>query len=218
MRIGTKSVLFGVHQFAIHPIFVALAWWKLYRLRRVTWTWAMRDEIAGRPRCASTSLWDPRLWIAFIVHDIGYLGKPNMDGPEGERHPFAGARIMGALFGYEWHVFVLAHSRFLAKQLGLPPSPLCFPDKLAFPMTPRWLYLLLANASGEIDEYMAKSDRNNNTGSKYAHMHLSGIDQRAWHADVCEYVTKWVDEHKDGRADTWTKVERVAASSTGVLQ
>jgi hypothetical protein len=25
----------------------------------------------------------PALWIAFFVHDLGYLGKPNMDGPEG---------------------------------------------------------------------------------------------------------------------------------------
>jgi len=75
MKIGTKSVLFGAHQFLIHPLFVALAWWQLY----------------GFP-------WDPRLWVAFFVHDLGYLGKPNMDGPEGESHPWLGARIMGLLF------------------------------------------------------------------------------------------------------------------------
>ena len=63
MKVGTKSVLFGAHQFLIHPPFVALAWWKLY----------------GFP-------FDPRLWVAFYVHDIGYLGKPNMDGSEGESH------------------------------------------------------------------------------------------------------------------------------------
>ena len=70
MRVGTKSVLFGAHCFFLHPWFVAAAWWRLY----------------GFP-------WDPRLWVAFFVHDIGYLGKPNMDGPEGESHPELGARI-----------------------------------------------------------------------------------------------------------------------------
>ena len=71
MKTGTKSVLFGAHCFFIHPWFVAAAWWKLY----------------GFPR-------DPRLWIAFFVHDLGYLGKPNMDGVEGETHIELGARIM----------------------------------------------------------------------------------------------------------------------------
>lgn len=48
MTVGTKSVLFGVHQFVIHPILLFVAWWKLY----------------GFP-------WDPRLWFAFLLHDIG---------------------------------------------------------------------------------------------------------------------------------------------------
>ena len=52
MNIGTKSVLFGAHQFLIHPWFVAWGWWTLY----------------GFP-------WDPRLWVAFVVHDLGYIGK-----------------------------------------------------------------------------------------------------------------------------------------------
>ena len=68
MTIGTKSVLFGAHCFFLRPWFVAVAWWRLY----------------GFP-------WDPRLWVAFFVHDLGYVGKPNMDGPEGEEHPLLGA-------------------------------------------------------------------------------------------------------------------------------
>lgn len=75
MTSGTKSVLYGAHAFWLHPWFVAWAWWKLY----------------GFP-------WDPRLWVAFFVHDLGYIGKPNMDGEEGEQHPHLGATIMGALF------------------------------------------------------------------------------------------------------------------------
>lgn len=84
MKIGTKSVLFGAHCFFLHPWFVAAAWWKLY----------------GFP-------FDPRLWVAFFVHDLGYWGKPNMDGIEGERHPYFGAKIMQRLFDKKeriWHL------------------------------------------------------------------------------------------------------------------
>ena len=75
MKIGTKSVLFGAHCFFLHPIFVFAAWYRLY----------------GFP-------FDPRLWFCFFLHDIGYFGKPNMDGPEGETHVEFGANIMGKLF------------------------------------------------------------------------------------------------------------------------
>lgn len=71
MKLGTKSVLYGAHCFFIHPWFVALAWWKLY----------------GFP-------WDPRLWVAFFVHDLGYWGKEAMDSTEGEKHVFWGALLM----------------------------------------------------------------------------------------------------------------------------
>lgn len=73
--VGTRSILFGAHCFLIHPWFVALAWYRLY----------------GFP-------WDPRLWVAFFVHDLGYWGKPNMDGPEGKTHPELGGRVMHKLF------------------------------------------------------------------------------------------------------------------------
>lgn len=77
MKIGTRSVLYGAHCFLLHPWFVAAAWWQLY----------------GFP-------FDPRLWVAFAVHDLGYVGRTNMDGEEGERHPVLGARIMTALFDW----------------------------------------------------------------------------------------------------------------------
>ena len=82
MTIGTKSVLFGAHQFLLHPWFVAWGWWTLY----------------GFP-------FDPRLWVAFFVHDLGYIGKPNMDGPEGELHPRFGARLMALLFDWTDRTF-----------------------------------------------------------------------------------------------------------------
>ncbi len=82
MRVRTKSILFGVHNFVIHTALIALAWRRLY----------------GFP-C------DPRLWLAFLLHDAGYFGKRSMEGREGETHVELGARIMGSLFGAEWADF-----------------------------------------------------------------------------------------------------------------
>ena len=140
MNIGTRSILFGAHQFLVHPFFVFIAWWRLF----------------GFPRAQ-------RLWVAFIVHDWGYWGKPNMDGEEGESHPELGSRLMGWLFDREhhdpwklakkygaqsWHDFALYHSRFYAKKHGCKHSDLCLADKLATCITPRWLYLICVNLTG----------------------------------------------------------------------
>ena len=214
MKIGTKSVLFGAHCFFLHPWFVEAAWWKLY----------------GFP-------WDPRLWVAFFVHDIGYLGKPNMDGPEGELHPMVGADICGKLFdhtepntfltrwkyianilgpvcnwiwgrdpqGVNWYCFCFYHSRYLCKRYGTSPSKLCFADKMSFPLTPHWLYLPAVTATGEIHEYLKMAQK-----ADSAHWKPTGYDKRLWHRQLCEYMTKWVDEHKAGTADTWTDANRHA--------
>ena len=239
MRVGTKSVLFGAHCFFLHPWFVALAWWQLF----------------GFP-------WDPRLWVAFFVHDLGYLGKPNMDGPEGETHPELGATIMrifddapyrieqcevecrflsGAGFGfhrvreleaqgwvfvchrlhkalmkrprYRWHDFALFHSRYYAKAVGGKPSKLCFADKLAFALTPRWLYLPMARATGELTEYLKNAqtaESSNWKGARYT--------AKAWHAALCKYMRDWVELHKDDAEDTWTRSDRHARDATGVWQ
>lgn len=132
MKLGTKSLLFGAHQFLIHPIFIGLAWWKLY----------------GAPL-------DPRLWVSFVVHDWGYWGLGDMDGDEGQRHPELGGRIMTALFGQAWGDFTRLHSRHYAALEGRAPSPLCAADKLVLIVTPRWLYLPLVRLTGEAAEYQA---------------------------------------------------------------
>lgn len=193
MTVGTKSVLFGAHCFFLHPWFVAWAWWKLY----------------GFPL-------DPRLWAAFFVHDLGYLGKPNMDGEEGERHVELGARIMGWLFdrpgtGRRWHDFTIYHSRYWAKKAGQPPSRLCFADKLSFPLTPAWLYLPLVTLSGEILEYLKNAQK-----ATSAHWTPTGYDKRLWHSQLSRYMTRWVEEHRSGAEDTWTDRDRHAASPSGV--
>lgn len=205
MKIGTKSLLFGAHQVAIHPWFVAAAWTKLY----------------GFPR-------DPRLWLAFLVHDWGYWGKRAMDDEEGERHVELGARIMAWLFDphkmtANWsHVIVntdpehkwlagtwgqlcLFHSRFYAKKYQQPFSRLCVADKLAIALTPAWLYLPMARATGEIAEYMELAKMRTAMGEpKYASIRLDLSTERRWYAEVQEYLRRWVAEHKDGRSDTWT--------------
>ncbi len=180
MKIGTKSLLFGAHQFILHPIFVAIAWWKLY----------------GFPNKI-------QYWIAFIVHDWGYWGKPNMDGEEGEVHPEVGAIIMHKLFDkkakvkdcgrgrsiytgemYNWYNFTLYHSRFYAKLYNQPISQLCIADKYAFCIPPKWLYILLASWSGEIYEYMHK-------GRSQYYWH----SKSAWYDHVYEYMQNWIKEN-----------------------
>lgn len=133
MKVGTKSLLFGAHQFLIHPFFVAKAWVLLYG-----WTW------------------DPRIWISIFIHDWGYWGKPNMDGEEGEKHPFFAARLMNRLFGMKWYWLVLLHSRYLAVSVGMSPSRLCWADKMAICLTPAWLYVPMVRWTGEIKEYKSK--------------------------------------------------------------
>ncbi len=187
MNVGTKSVLFGAHQFLIHPWFVAWAWWRLY----------------GFPA-------DPRLWVAFFVHDLGYWGKPNMDGAEGERHVEWGARVMHRWFGPEWGDFCLYHSRYYAKRDGRQFSRLCVADKLAVVLEPWWLYLPRVWLSGEMWEYIALAGGKNDSkykgepNSKYVSQQIETGTVRGWHRGMTAYLRDWVEAHKDGGQDTWT--------------
>lgn len=188
MKLGTRSVLYGAHCFFLHPWFVAAAWWKLY----------------GFP-------WDPRLWVAFFVHDLGYIGKPNMDGEDGEQHPYFGARIMGRLFGEEWYTFTLAHSRYLAKRIGVPYSRLCVADKLSSALIPWWLYLPMVRATGEVYEYLDRAHArasSNEALSAGERSELTSGDMRRWCSAFQAYMRRWVDEHRDLRPDVWTGAQR----------
>ena len=145
MKMGTKSLLFGSHQFLIHSLIVARAWWLLF----------------GFP-------WDPRLWVCFFVHDLGYWGKPDMDGEEGKTHPELGAHIAHWLCDRKdysdepwevshpliWHDFCLYHSRSYSKKNGRDLSRLALADKLAFAITPWWLFIPMCRLTGEIGEYI----------------------------------------------------------------
>lgn len=189
--VGPRSVLFGAHQFILHPMFAAIAWTKLY----------------GFPL-------DPRLWVAFFVHDLGYLfyWLPNMDGPEGETHVEWGANFMERWFGPDWGDFCRYHSRFYAKRDKRPFSRLCVADKLVPSLEPWWLYLPRVIASGEIKEYMALCGKVNPDSKyagetevgKYDGIKIRNGDRREWFEAMRIYLKEWVDEHKDGRQDKWT--------------
>ena len=154
MRLGTKSVLFGAH----NPLWHGLAVWLAYYQQN------------GR------EAFKLPVTVSCLVHDLGYWGCADMDGPEGGEHPRLGARIMHRLFDkpcemcetgrecgfyyadlrhdWKWHDFSLLHSRSMARRLKAPESKLCAADKLAPALTPWWFYAAVATLSGEIKEYM----------------------------------------------------------------
>jgi hypothetical protein len=182
MTVGTRSVLFGVHTIFVHPLLVGIAWWKLF----------------GPPL-------DPRLWIVFLVHDIGYIGKCSVEGPVGETHVELGARVMQALFGESWGDFCRGHSRYYARSRGLRISRLCVADKLAFVLTPAWLYLPLARASGELAEYMERS-KERQAGNEYftpaESAQLESNDPREWLNGLQSYTCRWVLKNRGADGDS----------------
>lgn len=144
MKTGTKSLLFGVHQFILHPLTVFAAWILLYK-KLPNW-----KEL-----------------ICIIIHDWGYWGKENMDDAEGERHPewaanwafvYLDKTKFGHVFQYiegsvRYHNLCLYHSRHYARNAGVEPSLLCWADKMSILFERWWTYLPRAWASGELFEY-----------------------------------------------------------------
>lgn len=129
MRKGTLSLLFGVHQFLIHPLVVWLAWRKLY-------------GFPGWREC-----------ICIFIHDWGYWGLKNMDDILGKNHPLLGARIASFLFGEKYKNLCMYHSRYFANIWQTVPSKLCWADKLSIVYERWWTYLPRAWVSGELKEY-----------------------------------------------------------------
>ncbi len=193
MPMGRRSLLFGAHQFLIHPIFLAAAWVKLYGFNTV------KDPYVGE-----VSLANPLLWLSFIVHDWGYFFCTQMDDEIGEQHPNTGAIILYQLTGsWEWYDFVLFHSRFLAKRANKPYSLLCVADKLSVALEPSWLYLPRVKATGEIKEYMALAV---DSQGKYKGEIPYPNSEREWFDNMTKYLVNWAMTHRNGCEDTWTAV------------
>lgn len=130
MKIGTKSLLFGVHQFIFHPIFVFLAWCELYK------------EFPTFKE-----------FICIIIHDWGYFGLNDMDSKEGSNHSLFSAILIKKLFGIKEYNLILYHSRHYARKDNKNPSKLCWADKYSYKFDPILFYVIRANLSGEIEEY-----------------------------------------------------------------
>lgn len=130
MTLGTKTLLFGVHQFFLHPLLVTIAWIRLYR---------------------SFPNW--REMICIVIHDWGYWGKRNLKDADGDRHPELGAKIALKLFGPIWKDFILGHSSFYVKRNGLSASKLMAADKYFHCLIPLWFYKILAVPTGEFRHY-----------------------------------------------------------------
>lgn len=130
MKLGTKTLLFGVHQFLIHPLLVILAWMILYN-----------------------SLPNLKELICIFIHDIGYWGLPSLKCAEGDKHPERGAKLAEKWFGTEYHDFILGHSTFYCKRNKIPPSKLMAADKYWHCIVPLWFYKMLAVPTGEFKHY-----------------------------------------------------------------
>jgi hypothetical protein len=142
MKIGTRSILFGCHQFLWHPLTVWRAWRFLYG-RNPSW----------------------RETLAIICHDIGYIGCEDIDGPEGKLHPELGAHwaahLGGFLQQYDWDLFFFTacHSRDWAKMHGLKVSPAYAADKYSIFYDPEWFYLFRVRLTGELAEFKQNAIR-----------------------------------------------------------
>lgn len=207
MKIGTKSVLYGAHCFFIHPFFVARAWWRLY----------------GFP-------YDPRLWVAFFVHDLGYWGKPNMDGPEGEDHVRFGAKITHRLFDWDnWDATWFARwiGRVIDWLVRAPFTPyqgepgnwysFCFyhsrymakrygipPSKLCY--ADKFAFVITWPWLYKLSVYLTGEWKEYASAHNHE-VHHDAITLDGWYRPSREYVLNWVAAHIEGKEDTWTQAK-----------
>lgn len=165
MKLGTRSLLFGVHQFLWHPFTVWLAWVKLY---------------------GSYPTW--RECVCIIIHDFGYWGCKDMDGPQGQWHPYTGARIALKLFGSEHANLVLLHSRTLAARMKAEPSKLCWADKCSMLYDPQWFYLFRARLTGELKEYRQNAETNGFISTAHPDW--------VWHEKLCRKIAVLSNQHR----------------------
>ena len=188
MKIGTKSLLFGCHQFVLHPIYTYVAWRKLY------------NEF---PSIGET--------VAIIIHDWGYWGKSNLDGEEGERHPEWADNFFRCLcsiyvktsmkylptkyYSNDYYLQIndlsklcLYHSRFYAKKFEQEPSKLCWADKRGTILYGKYLWLFLATITGELKEYM--------TNDKYE-IYYKGVDKDKWFTEYVKFITPIIQENAE---------------------
>lgn len=180
MKIGTKTLLYGCHQFVLHPAYTYVAWRKLY---------------GEFPSIGET--------IAIIIHDWGYWGKSNLDGEEGEKHPEWARDVLNNISVYVrnnihfesgYNIFKLSqlclyHSRFYAKRNYEEPSKLCWADKYGTILYGKYLWSFLATISGELKEYM--------TNDKYEIYYKGAEDdgKYKWFTEYVKFIMPMIEEN-----------------------
>ena len=185
MRIGIRTLVFGVHQFLLHPLAVLVIWIKLY----------------GLPK------WHEL--IAIIVHDWGYWYCRDIDGVDGIGHPLLGAEIASdivylisrdkSLAIRTWEL-VLGHSRHFVKAYNdcdigkLQFSRLLGPDKLSAVFYPWYIYIPLAWLSGELRSYRHETHRLYLATGIGVPEHLS---HRIWYLWLAMYMFSVVRNPRD---------------------
>lgn len=180
MKIGTRSLLFGAHQFILHPILIAWSWIKLYG-----WSW------------------HPLLWLSFIVHDWGYWGRAAMDSEDGENHVFLGAKIVGFFGGPKWEQFNVAHSRFWCRRMSIPSSRLCIADKYTIALHPARLYIWMTRFTGEILEYKSVQKHVDEVG-QHKIVDASFNEDMIWFLNLQINMIMFVMENQD-RSKRWDR-------------
>jgi len=82
--------------------------------------------------------------------------------------------------------------------MGLPVSRLCIADKLAFAITPAWLYIPMARWTGELAEYMERSKERQAGDRSFTDEELTIINSsrpREWLRGLQSYTLRWVERH-----------------------
>jgi len=173
VKVGTKSLIFGVHSVIWHPLTVLFAWVHLY----------------GLPNYREV--------LCIFIHDWGYFGCADMDDEEGSMHPELAGKIARKFFGVTYGDLCLYHSRRYSECQGKLPSRLCYADKLSIAYDPMWLYLLRANLTGELPMYREASDthgmfprdRSNKEWFIWLRAHMVEIGNSGAELSRCGYST-----------------------------
>ena len=152
------------------------------------------------------SLGSSRFGLPSSCMTLATFAVPTWTDSRASEHVVLGGRIMGWLFGPEWRDFTLCHSRHWAKRVGKRYSRLCLADKLAFVLTPGWLYLPMARLSGELQEYMRVASGRQLCGSitDFEQSLLNSRNSRVWLEGLKIYTRRWVEQHRNGTRDHWT--------------
>ncbi len=118
MTQGTKSFLFGCHQFLLHPYFILKAW-RFWYGKYPNW----------------------RKIICIFIHDIGIIGLNYLEKGQKDGHSYKGAYLAYKLFdkNRKWGSFCAGDFCVGHTDESLyPRSKLFIPDKISYLFAPLW--------------------------------------------------------------------------------